>query len=490
MREEKKNSYDLLFLLTYMASISTTDIERDRIFRYTSEQKGYPISIYFRQVYVLASKWGYEYSRACKYVSKKVKDEGLSDLLGRMATALASGEPEKEFLKNEMKVGGEIFSNQYERNIEELKTWTDGYTALLISTTLVVTIILISSMIYPMGNLRIMCFMVLLLLSAICGIGIFALYCSAPCEEKTHRLKHKSKEQKKSEFLARILLPAGGVITVLLFVKGVEIGYLFLTLAVFMLPSGIYALINDRNIDKRDANFPVFIKTLGSLAGTMGITTSSAMKKLDKETVGFLEPLVEKLYVSLSLDLKPVFCWESFIGESGSELINRSSRIFNDAIDLGGNPADVGQIVSSSSLAIVLLRMKRKLIGTGFTGMIFVLHTVMSGLLVFIFEIINFFSMIMDEMYSSHLLDMADENMGSIGIPMNLFGVGEDIELLHMFTLAAVFILTLSDAIAVKVTDGGGNYKLFFYGAVMFVLSGIVLICVPFVVSKVFIFEI
>lgn len=489
MREEERNSYDLLFLLTYMASISTADIERDRIFRYTSEQKEYPISIYFRQVYVLASKWGYEYSRACKYLSKKAKDSKLSDLLGRMATALASGEPEKEFLKNEMMTGGEVFSNQYERKIEELKKWTDGYTALLVSTTLVVTIILISSMIYPMGNLRVMSFMVLILLFTICGIGIFALYCSAPCEEKTHSLKHKSKEQKKSELLAKTLLPAGGAVAVLLFSRQVEVGYIFLALAAFMFPSGIQAMINDRKIDKRDANFPAFIKTLGSLAGTMGITTSSAMKKLDKETVGFLEPLVEKLHLGLSLDLKPAFCWERFIGESGSELINRSSRIFNDAIDLGGDPAEVGHIVSSSSLAIVLLRMKRKLVSSGFTGLIIVLHTVMSGLLVFIIEIMKAFSGMMEEMYSSHLSDMAGGDMGSLGITMNLFGGGENIEFLYMFTLAAVFILTLSDTIAVKVTEGGGNYKLFFYGAVMFALSGIVLICVPVAVSRVFVFE-
>lgn len=69
---------DMLFLLIYMAAISTADIERDRIFDYAGRQKEYDASKYFRQIHILASKWGYEYAKACKYTSQRLKDVYLS----------------------------------------------------------------------------------------------------------------------------------------------------------------------------------------------------------------------------------------------------------------------------------------------------------------------------------------------------------------------------------------------------------------------------
>jgi len=70
--EEKRVADDLLFLLTYMASIATADIDRNELFKHTSEQN-YPLSIYFKRVYTLAAKWSYAYSKACKFISKKAK---------------------------------------------------------------------------------------------------------------------------------------------------------------------------------------------------------------------------------------------------------------------------------------------------------------------------------------------------------------------------------------------------------------------------------
>ena len=163
---------DMLFLLTYMAAISTADIERDRIFDYAGRQKEYEASKYFWQIHILASKWGYEYAKACKYISQKLKDAYLSKLFGRMANILSSGEPEKNFLKQEKITREEIYSNAYERSIESLKKWTDGYTALMVSVTLVVTIILVSVMIYNIENIETIAFLIVLLTLFICGLAL------------------------------------------------------------------------------------------------------------------------------------------------------------------------------------------------------------------------------------------------------------------------------------------------------------------------------
>ena len=479
---------DMLFMLTYMASISTADIERDRIFDYAGAQKEYEASEHFCQIYTLASKWGYEYSKACKYLSQKLTDRYLSKFFGRMANIISSGEPEKNFLKHEKVTLGEIYSNEYERGVESLRKWTDGYTALMVSLTLVVTIILISVMIYEIGNIETVAFMIVVLVMFTCGMALYIIYKSTPSEKKLHSLQHKSREQEQIERLTRILLPLGiGTVIVLLFLK-TEIELLLLTVSLFTLPIGALAMIDDSKIDERDNSFPAFIKTLGTLAGTTGVTINCAMENLDKETVGCLETAVGKLHQGLSMGLKSTLCWEKFIGETGSELINRCSKIFNDAVELGGDPAEIGSIVSSSSLEIVLLRMKRKLVSSGFRWLAIILHAVMVGLLIFVMEIINKFSSLITGMSESYSMQGDMQGMSEIG--MSMFNVGDKMPFLYKFTFAVVLVLTISNAIVVKIVEGGGNYKFFFYGGVMSGISGLSIIIIPPVVSKIFTFNV
>jgi len=286
-----------------------------------------------------------------------------------MSNILSSGEPEKNFLKQEKLTREEIYCNEYERSVESLKKWTDGYTALMVSMTLVVTIILVSVMIYNIENIETIAFLIVLLTTFTCGIALFIIYKAAPAEKKVHTLIQKSREQEIIRFLSRILLPVGAVSLTALILIGVKLQYILLAITFFTLPIGLFAMIDDKNIDERDSSFPAFIKTLGTLAGTTGITIRSAMKDLDKETIGCLKPGVEELHAGLLMGLTSKHCWEKFIGETGSELINRCSRIFTDAVELGGDPAEIGNIVSTSSLAIVLLRMKRRLVSSGFRGL-------------------------------------------------------------------------------------------------------------------------
>lgn len=477
---------DMLFLLTYMAAISTADIERDRIFDYAGSQKEYEASKYFRQVHILASRWGYAYAKACKYISQRLKDEYLSKFFGRMSNILSSGEPEKNFLKQEKLTREEIYCNEYERSVESLKKWTDGYTALMVSMTLVVTIILVSVMIYNIENIETIAFLIVLLTTFTCGIALFIIYKAAPAEKKVHTLIRKSREQEIIRFLSRILLPAGAVSLIALILIGVKLQYILLAITFFTLPIGLFAMIDDKNIDERDSSFPAFIKTLGTLAGTTGITIRSAMKDLDKETIGCLKPGVEELHAGLLMGLTSKHCWEKFIGETGSELINRCSRIFTDAVELGGDPAEIGNIVSTSSLVIVLLRMKRRLVSSGFRGLAITLHTVMVGLLIFIVEIISKFSGLVSKVSDSHT-----SLQGSIsGMGMSMFNVADSVPQLYKFTFSIVLILTISNALVIKIVEGGGNWKLLFYGGLMSGISGVCMIIIPAVVSRVFTFQV
>ncbi len=158
------------------------------------------------------------------------------------------------------------------------------------------------------------------------------LYISSSRGKKDSYPERPIKEPEIIRFLSPILLPLGAISIAAFILIGTELQYILLAITFFKLPIGFFAMVDDRNINERDNSFPAFVKTLGILAGTTGITVRSAMENLDKETIGGLKPGVEELHAGLSLGLKSKLCWEKFIGETGSELINRCSRIFTDAI--------------------------------------------------------------------------------------------------------------------------------------------------------------
>jgi archaellum biogenesis protein FlaJ (TadC family) len=91
-------SFDLLSNLTYMAAASEGNSPRDLILEWTLKQN-YKTVHYFRQVYILAKRTGFEYSRAFQMVARRTKAEIVKSFLLRFAGAISSGYPEKDFLQ-------------------------------------------------------------------------------------------------------------------------------------------------------------------------------------------------------------------------------------------------------------------------------------------------------------------------------------------------------------------------------------------------------
>lgn len=474
---------DILFMLTYMAAIATSDITRAQIFEYSSERKEYVISKYIRKIYLLAKNLNYEYSRACKIVSEKLKESMAKDLFGRFSNAISSGEPEKVFLKEELETMMTIFKNKYEKDVEALKKWMDGYTALLVSTTLVVLIQMISLVIYNTGNMNSLVKATSFMILFICLIGVYLLYRSAPQDVKTHSLEDKSVEQEKIGKLEKILLPAAfAVFIILLYVNA---GAALIVLSLMIAPIGILGFIDDRNIDRRDNDFAPFIKTLGSIAGITGTTVSSCISKLEKESVGSLEPFIKRLKTRLEVGIDGGIAWRKFAGESGSELISRLTKIFFDAIKLGANPAEVGKTTGFSCLNISLLRIKRNAAAASFVGLIIPMHAVMVGLLLFVGGILSKFNEMVTTNIASMGIDEAVEGMQSGFGMFNVLGTGS-VELVNSFATTTIIILTIANVLALKCASGGGRYKLCTFGSVIALLSGVEMLVVPRIAEVIF----
>jgi flagellar protein FlaJ len=487
--ESGKIDIDLLYSITYMNTIATGDIARDEIFRRISEREDFVCSKYFKQVYMLAKNWNYEYSAACAIVAKRVANKRLKDLLMRLSNAMSSGEPEAKFLEGEWITMMSIYKNEYERSLESLKRWTDAYIALLVSMAFVSVTMLLSVILYNLGDPFTMLMATVFLTAMVGAICVYIIRVEAPKEYKTHNLKFKSIKQKQVSDMSKILLPGALMIALLLFMMSVTPGLILIVLGVIIAPVGFIGMIDDKNIDRRDRDFSQFTKMLGAICGGMGVTVKEGIKKVDQKSIGSLDTLVKRLYVQLMMGIEPRLCWEKFVGFSGSDLIHKFSYVFLDAIELGGDPVKIGKMVNATSLEIVLLRMKRHLTASSFTTLVIPLHIAMCGLMVFIIQIMIIFSNMITKLYQS--MDTFDTTgtggMSAASLGFNLFQ-NVNVDLLAQYAFMMVLVLTICNAVAAWVTVGGNKYKIFYYGAIMAVTAGLVLIIVPVIVEAIFSF--
>jgi flagellar protein FlaJ len=474
--ESGRIDIDILYMVTYMNSIATSNISRDEIFKKVSEREEYACSKYMKEVYLLAKNWNYEYGAACNLVAKKVANKKLKDLLMRLSNAMTSGESEKKFLES----------------LESLKKWTDAYTALLVSLSFISITVLLSLVIYNIGDKYTTIIATIIVVILVSGAGVFILRSESPKEYRTHKMLICSPEQQLIKNMQRILLPIAVFVTGLMVLLGIDLGIIMVFIGLILIPMGLIGIKDDKNIFTRDRDFSEFTKMLGTVIGSMGVTVKEGITKVDRKSIKSLEPLVKRLYVQLFMGIDPRLCWTRFVGNSGSELINKFTHIFIDAIDMGGDATKIGRLVNTTNLEVVLLRMKRNLLSSSFINLLIPMHAAMVGLVIFVIQIMIIFSGIISNLYSTMDMgiggDMGGESaiIGSLGF--NLF---QDVPaaLFTQYCIALVIILTIANTLAAKYVDGGDNYKVYYYGSLMCIISGICYIVVPIIVNMIFSFE-
>ena len=165
-----------------------------------------------------------------------------------------------------------------------------------------------------------------------------------------------------------------------------------------------------------------------------------------------------------------------FIDETGSELVNRSTRMFVHGTTMGGSPERVGRISSDFALNISLLRSQRRVRALPFAYLTIPLHGAMTGLLIFVLQIMLSFN----ERIFSATAELEAQSPGAIGKIPNLPAFQpKDMDQIIWLTLLAVIILTITNSLSPHFATGGHSLKLAFYGSIMCIISGVNLMIIP-----------
>jgi len=494
--EAKKMGADLLFMITYMASLGLASATRPEIFAYSANRTEYISAKYIGKVDTLAKKWGFSYAESLSIVAERTNNIILKSMLNRYSNAIDSGVPDDDFLKNELSTVRTVYRSQIEQGLEMLKKWGDAYIAMLLSGTVIAVVMMISIAIYAPAGIQGTLNIAYGIILAISVSGNVLMYSSVPDDPKSHGLITRvSKEQETIHAMERIIVPLTVVAVIVLVLLGIHAGLIFLLVGILLAPLGIIGYIDDSNITLRDADFSTFIRSLGSVMGGQGTTTVYALGIIDRKSLPALEPLINSVYSKMNLGLDDKQIWDKFIGEAGSNLIYKYLNIYLDTIMLGGPPDPIGNVVGSSVLEQTLLREKKDMHAKSFFVLLIPMHIAMIGIFVALYQIMVVLTGSVAKMMTQFQANaVAAGGAGASGSGVSAGSALGGMSLLSnfpekemmTFVVIIVTIITVANILAARIVGGGDRYMYYFYSAIFCSCTGLVLLLAPIGVGMFF----
>ena len=239
--------FDLFSHLTYMSILARGGVGRDRLLQYCGEQK-YSTAVFFEYINLMAKSMGVEYTKAFQSVAERAKAPRVKSLLLRFSASISSGSSESDFVLQEARAESEHYKNDYERNVENLRKWTDAYSAVLVEVTLIMVVSQVSSLLGSTGESFI--YLMLFTLGGFTAVGVYLIYKVAPYESFTYdEPGGTTVERKNAKFFGLILgatgFSVGLMIFALLLSRDISpmtaSSSVFLALGVSLLPSAYFA---------------------------------------------------------------------------------------------------------------------------------------------------------------------------------------------------------------------------------------------------------
>ena len=492
--EDKFMGLDILFMITYMASILSANPSRPDIFGYTGRRSEYLSSKYIRKADLLVKRWGYSYAEALDHVSKKIDHEMLFSMINRYASSIEAGVSDDEYILNEYDTIRNIYNSDYEQALASLKLWGDAYISLLFTSSLIGIILMVSMALFAPNGIDNTFTIGYLATFGVIAFGLIMMFRAVPIDPKSHGMDEGSAEQNMIHRMEKKIIPILLIFSITLLLLGMNYGLVLVLAGLLLLPLGIIGYIDDSNIILRDSEFPTVIRGIGSIQGGRNCTMATAIEGLNKNSLVYLLPLLNAVYSKLNLGLNEKRTWQRFINESGSFLIYKYLRIYQDAILLGSKGDVIGKIVSQSMLDQVLLRDHRQHIVVGFVMLLIPMHVLMCGLFLALYAILATLATKIQELMSG-LGETAAALSGDGGVASVGATIGASLFLFENFDTARVYVYVLiissmllfGNILAAKIVTDGDRYMVYLYASILFILTGILIVVTPLVVHSFFI---
>ena len=254
----------------------------------------------------------------------------------------------------------------------------------------------------------------------------------------------------------------------------VGLGWVLIAAGLLLLPLGVVSTRAAAEIEKKDKEIGPFLRSFGAVAMATRTTLAQALDQIDLNSFPSLQADMKRLSYRFKALISPALCWRKFALETGSRLIGDTITIFHDAIELGGDADMVGSLCSQFATTEVMLRAKRRVIASTFTGLTVVMHAVIAALMVMILEVIRNFT----EVVAQASGFQGNEGLATLQLPMLSFG-SPLLGTLGTITCAMVVVLALVNTFAIIAADGGHLLKATLHLSILLALSGLCFLLLP-----------
>ncbi|GAB3318257.1 archaellar assembly protein FlaJ [Haloplanus salinarum] len=458
-RVEMENQYHLM--MTHMTVLSTTNIDRMEVFRKLAEEEEYgALATEVGRVVELVDTWNQSLDDACRRRARQIPSDPLADFFERLAYTVNAGQELSEFLLSEQQVMIQNYVTMYESTLDNLEVMKDLYMSMVLSMTFA----LVFAIVLPIltGTNPTMTVGAVIVLYAFIQIGFFLVIRTMSPYDPIWYYPDEIRPDGEWSMIAS--LAAGGLLSMVLI--ALVAGDLFRIgpgitdlLPVASLPRPIYMAIpvtplaipgvvfriQEERIKARDDEFPSFIRALGASETAKQSTTTAVLKTLRKKDFGPLTGDVDDLFKRLNMRLEPDRAWEYFTANTRSYLIQKFSEMYLVGRQMGGEPKQLGELISENMNHVNQLRQQRQQATVTMIGLLYGITAASSFAFFIGFKIVD--------ILAGMSLDLSTSSQFSAAqlIHTEVY----DLPVIQFLLLGVVMINAVLSALIIRTVDGG-----------------------------------
>ncbi|WP_435126232.1 archaellar assembly protein FlaJ [Halobaculum sp. D14] len=481
----------LHLVMTHMTVLSTTNIDRMEVFRTLAAEEEYGAAAdELARVTHLVDTWNQSLDDALRRRAKEVPSDAFSDFFDRLGYTIGAGQSLDDFLLSEQDAVIQNYITVYEGALANLEVMKDLYMSMILSMTFA----LVFAIVLPIltGNNPTATVSAVIVLFMVVQLAFYVIIrAMAPHDP----VWFHSEQGAPSDFRLWLSFAVGVGATFLLvayvgaglFDVGPGLRGLLFFLNEIPLPlyicvpitpmafTGVMLRIEERNIEERDAEFPSFIRALGAAESAKQSTTGDVLETLHQKDFGALTDSITRLYRRLNIRIDSGQAWYTFATDTRSYLIQKFSDMYLEGRSMGGEPKQLGELISENMNTVMQLREQRR---QATVTMIGLLYGITSASAFAFFIGLQVVSILADLSAQFNITDT-----GSVG--QIIYAGAYDIALIEFLLLLVILFNAVLSSVMIRTIDGGNKANAYLHFVLMTWLGCLVAIFTKHLVTSI-----
>ena len=453
----------LHLVMTHMTVLSTTNIDRMEVFRTIADEEEYDAAAdEVAQIVHLVDTWNQSLDDALRRRAQQVPSGNLSDFFDRLGYTIAAGQELSEFLLSEQETVMENYITVYEGALSNLEVMKDLYMSMILSMTFA----LVFAIVLPIltGNNPTLTVSAVIVLFMLVQLGFYvAIRAMAPFDPLWFHSEEGAPNDQVlyGSFVVGVLTTFAtitfvgmgvfdmgpGLRGILFFMEDIPLPLYVAIPITPMAITGIVVRLEEGRIKNRDEQFPSFIRALGAAESAKQSTTGDVLETLHKKDFGALSDSVVRLYRRLNIRLDAAEAWYTFASDNRSYLIQKFSGMYLQGRAMGGDPGQLGELISENMTTVCQLRQQRDQATVTLVGLLYGITAASSFAFFIGLQIVNI------------LADFSEQlNISTVGSVGRIVYAGVyNIPLIEFLLLLVILFNAVLSSVMIRTIDGGNK---------------------------------